>query len=49
MTQPGLISVDLQNFIDLEFAKLKQEIAQAFVKLQAQQVAENAAAEAAKP
>ena len=48
MTQSELISAELQKFIDVEFAKLKQEVAQAFAKLHAQQAAEAAAAEAAK-
>ena len=37
MTQSELISAELQKFIDVEFAKLKQEVAEAFAKQQQQQ------------
>lgn len=45
MTQSELISAELQTFIDVEFAKLKQEVAEAFAKQQQQQ---QLAAQAAK-
>ena len=48
MKKPELISAELQTFIDVEFAKLKQEVAEAFAKLHAQETAEAAAREAAK-
>jgi hypothetical protein len=48
MTQAELISAELQKFIDVEFAKLKQEVAEAFEKLRIKQAAEVAVVEAAK-
>ena len=48
MTQAELISAELQKFIDVEFAKLKQEVADAFEKLRTKQAAEAAVVEAAK-
>jgi len=37
MTSADMISMELQTFIEIEFEKLKQEIAEAFTELQHQQ------------
>lgn len=37
MTSADMISMELQTFIETEFEKLKQEIAEAFAELQHQQ------------
>jgi hypothetical protein len=48
MKQAELISVELQKFIDIEFAKLKREVEEAFEKLRVQRAAEAALSEVKK-